>query len=136
MRKTIFLMFLLPAVLAASVTIVENGRAAAGIVYSKANDDSAKITIFPSSSAQSAARLADYIKKSTGAQLTVGEKAAAKNIIQLEIAAPGKMDREAFTITFPGKNKILITGGSSGYGKAAAKLFYRKQTHSYNNRKK
>ncbi len=113
MKKTICSMFLLPAVLAASVTIVENGKSDAAIVYSKANDDSAKIRIAPSSSAQSAARLADYIKKSTGAQLTVGEKAAAKNIIQLEIAAPGKMDREAFTITFPGKNKILLTAGSS-----------------------
>ena len=113
MKKTICAMFLLPAVLAASVTIVENGKAAAGIVYSKANDDSKSIRIFPSSSAQSAARLADYIKKSTGAQLTVGEKSSAKNIIQLEITPPGKMDTEAFTITFPEKNKVLLTSGSA-----------------------
>ena len=113
MKKIIYALCLLPAVLAAGVTIVENGRTDTEIVWSSANDDSGKIVIFPASSARSAARLAEYIKKSTGVQLAVKEKSSAKKVIQLEIAAPGKMDREAFTITFPGKDKILITAGSS-----------------------
>ena len=113
MKKIIYALCLLPAVLAAGVTIVENGRSDAAIVYSKANDDSAKIRIAPSSSVKTAERLAEYIKKSTGVQLAVGVQSSAKKVIQLEIAPPGKMDREAFTITFPGRDKILITGGSS-----------------------
>ncbi|MBQ9501594.1 MAG: DUF4838 domain-containing protein [Lentisphaeria bacterium] len=113
MKKLICSLVLLPVMLAAGMTIVENGKADAAIVYSLANDDSGKVTIFPSSAARSAARLADYIKKSTGVQLPVGETSSAGKVIRLEIAPAGAMDREAFTITFPGENKVLITGGSS-----------------------
>ena len=113
MKKILWSLCLLPALLAANITVVENGKARAGILYTQENDDSKKIRLFPSSIRESADRLAGYIQKSTGAKIPCGEKISEKNIIQLAIAPPGKMDPEAFSITFPAPERILITGGSS-----------------------
>ena len=108
MKKIIYALCLVPAVLAASITIVENGKSDAEIVWSAANDDSGKVVIFPASSAQSAARLAEYIKKSTGVQLAVKEKSSAKKSFSLKSQHREKWIAKPLPSLFPEKIKFSL----------------------------
>lgn len=97
--------------LSAQTVIVEHGKPQAWIkLPSRAieNPD----PIFPVSGLESAQILRDYIKKATGAEVSIDKGEESVNKIELH-TEDGTMDPEGFRIEFPDEKRIVITGGSA-----------------------
>ena len=110
MKILILLLLCITCFVKADVQLVKNGKAAASIVipsnWQSVNDE--KIFIYPAGINSQAKRLAEYIRRSTGAELPICNHAEGAQI-QFVQSAPGTMDIEGFTFTFPEKDKIVIT---------------------------
>lgn len=111
MKKWILLLFTAPT-LWAQVTIVSDGKPVASIEL-PGKVEYTRGRLYPLDRNEIAGLLADYIKKSTGAMLPVGNSdgKSTGNRIVLEVES-GKMDIEGFRIEFPDAKTIVITGGS------------------------
>lgn len=110
MKILILFLLCLPCLLKADVQLVKNGKAAASIVIPSnwKTVKYEKIHIYETEINSQAKRLVEYIKRSTGAELPICTKAEGAQI-QFVQAAPGTMDIEGFSFTFPSKDKVVIT---------------------------
>ena len=112
MKKILFAI-LLPFLVVADTMLVDNGQANACIVLSAFPEKESDI--MAASGEELGHRLAEYIQKSTGAELPIisSDKPASHPVrILLSVNSSDKMDVEGFKISFPEENLITIVGGS------------------------
>ncbi len=88
------------AVWAGEFVLAENGKSSVAVEYG--SDKRCR---------QYAQVFADYVKKSSGAELQVVPQTAGKKV-KLVIAPEQHSDIEEFSFTFPDKNIVIISGGS------------------------
>lgn len=110
MKLLLLFVLCLPFFVQADITLVKNGKPSAVIVIPTQWQDikNEKIAIYKPELQSQAKRLAEYIKRSTGAELIICN--TAKNTkIEIVQAKEGTMDQEGFSFTFPDKKTVLIT---------------------------